>query len=145
MIVKNEEMIDIIKNIIINLKKIPEITIFKNEVTTDNKKIIARFLNDMDNYKLKFNNMKICQISNHVEIKKVAILKLLEIKLKYKSNEFFVRIDQESLKLYANIYKNEKRIMKDRLFRIEDFERIFLCIIDSIDVLDEVYNSNIKD
>ena len=127
-ILSSKKMIGIIEKTIIDIKKIPGVEVLKNEPNVNNEKLVKYFVNHVDEYEYKFKYFKIFDIDENVEIVNYNTIKLTSFKVKYKSFEFCIKFCQNQFKLYTYIYQNKKIIEKDLVYRVDDFDRIFLFI-----------------
>lgn len=124
----NNSHLNSIDKIINDIKtQYSEINIVKQEIIKDNDLIIRSFSKHIDYFRKKYSDFKIQNINyNEYQIK--SKMDLLEYELKYNKKIFNIKITQVDLKLYSYIYYNNKNFSKDRIYRFDDFERIFYII-----------------
>ena len=123
-ITKNDELVKKINEIpehIINTN----IKIRKQELSKDNYLILnfikeKLYKNDNSNYKI--TNIEYNEYSSGIKSE------LIIFNISYQNIIFKVKIIQLNLQLFSYIYIDKKLINKDRIFRIDDFDRIYYII-----------------
>ena len=123
-ITKNDELVKKINEIpehIINTN----IKIRKQELSKDNYLILnfikeKLYKNDNSNYKI--TNIEYYEYSSGIKSE------LIIFNISYQNIIFKVKIIQLNLQLFSYIYIDKKLINKDRIFRIDDFDRIYYII-----------------
>ena len=101
------------------------IKIRKQELSKDNYSIlnlIKEKLYKSENIKYKITNVECYKYSNGIKSE------LIIFNIYHQNILFKIKIIQLNLQLFSYIYIDKKLINKDRIFRIEDFDRIFYII-----------------
>ena len=125
------EMAEVVEKIINKFKYIPNIKIRKNELLKEKYSIVKYFLENIDKYKLRFNEFGFYNAIECIEKNSVKKIKIASLRLKYNSKFFKLKFAQYNLKLMVWIYnENDIFLYKDIIYRIEDLDRIFLFIKD---------------
>jgi len=123
-ITKDEELVKKINDIPEHLKN-TNIKIRKQELSKDNYSIlnlIKEKLYKSENIKYKITNVECYEYSNGIKSE------LIIFNIYHQNILFKIKIIQLNLQLFSYIYIDKKLINKDRIFRIEDFDRIFYII-----------------
>ena len=131
--VKGLSYIDITKNeeLVKKINEIPEhinntnIRIRKQELSKDNQLILNLMkekIHKNDNSNYKITNIECYEYSNGIKSE------LISFNINQQNTFFKVKIIQLNLQLFSYIYIDKKLINKDRIFRIDDFDRIFYII-----------------
>ncbi len=101
-----------------------KIIIKKQELSSKYEDLIKEFLDRINIIQEKYKTFKICDLiinSNQKGIK----MDLVTFSIIYKKTKFKVQLSQVNFKLYAYLYYNSLAILKDRIYCLNDFERVF--------------------
>lgn len=112
-----------------NCLKDTKIIIRKQQLNDENNNIIEDIKNKLNNYVNKENTPKIENIVYH-EYQIGIKADLLSFGINHNNTKYKVKITQLNLQLFFYIYIEKKLIDKDRIFRSEDFNRLFYIIKD---------------
>lgn len=104
-----------------------KIKIRKQQLNDENNTIIENIKNTLNNYTNEENNPKIENIVYH-EYQIGIKADLLNFEINYNNTKYKVKITQLNLQLFFYIYIEKKLIYKDRIFRTNDFDRLFYII-----------------
>ena len=114
-------LIENIKNSSLNIK------IKKQVLSQENEKIINAFLLNIEWYKEHFKDFTFVNLNVQKPLPNSKI-DLILLELKYENVDFIIKISQLNLELFCYIYLEKQIIFKDRIFRIEDLNRIFYFV-----------------
>lgn len=121
----------LIKNIDLLIKNIKNsslnIKIKKQVLSQENEKIINAFLLNIEWYKEHFKDFTFVNLNVQKPLPNSKI-DLILLELKYENVDFIIKISQLNLELFCYIYLEKQIIFKDRIFRIEDLNRIFYFV-----------------
>lgn len=114
-------LIENIKNSSLNIK------VKKQVLSQENEKIINAFLLNIEWYKEHFKDFTFVNLNVQKPLPNSKI-DLILLELKYENVDFIIKISQLNLELFCYIYLEKQIIFKDRIFRIEDLNRIFYFV-----------------
>ena len=121
----------LIKNIDLLIKNIKNsslnIKIKKQVLSQENEKIINAFLLNIEWYKEHFKDFTFVNLNVQKPLPNSKI-DLILLELIYENVDFIIKISQLNLELFCYIYLEKQIIFKDRIFRIEDLNRIFYFV-----------------
>ncbi len=121
----------LIKNIDLLIKNIKNsslnIKIKKQVLSQENEKIINAFLLNIEWYKEHFKDFTFVNLNVQKPLPNSKI-DLILLELKYENVDFIIKTSQLNLELFCYIYLEKQIIFKDRIFRIEDLNRIFYFV-----------------
>ena len=121
-LIKNIDLlIENIKNSSLNIK------VKKQVLSQENEKIINAFLLNIEWYKEHFKDFTFVNLNVQKPLPNSKI-DLILLELKYENVDFIIKISQLNLELFCYIYLEKQIIFKDRIFRIEDLNRIFYFV-----------------
>ena len=114
-------LIENIKNSSLNIK------VKKQVLSQENEKIINAFLLNIEWYKEHFKDFTFVNLNVQKPLPNSKI-DLILLELKYENVDFIIKTSQLNLELFCYIYLEKQIIFKDRIFRIEDLNRIFYFV-----------------
>lgn len=125
---QDKKLVNEIDSLLENDNKSSKLRLRKQVLSSINKSIIDEFFFNKSKYINKFKDFKITELEK-IEPKQYSKFDLITFCLNYHKKNYKIRIAQNNQELFYYIYYNSKIRIKDKIFRIEDLDRIFLSIM----------------
>lgn len=124
---KNSDLKRKIDLIIGNLHGVQDINIISQFITSHSLELVKEIKQNISIYKEKYHDFNLKKV---VTLNKIhnKINEIISIPITYKGINFEVHISQYNRELFSYIYKDEEYLIKDRILRADDFERVFYFI-----------------
>ena len=127
-VIDDEDMIKLIETITDKLRKIPGVKIVEHKIESKNLNMVKLFMNKIDKYKLKYKVSDIYDINDSIEYLTPVMMQIASCYIKYNNYTFYVKFVESDSKLYYCINCENNIVEKEVVYRMVDFDRIFLFI-----------------